>query len=77
MSLIVTATPWQFVLFCIEMCSNDLALAVSRFGTDVSVSEYFGYHWYLLLSNCCNLSVGVALIVSFTANGMCEKNNTT
>ena len=24
---------------------------------------------------CCNLSVGVALIVWFTANGMCAKNN--
>ena len=24
---------------------------------------------------CCNLSVGVALIVWFTTNGMCEKNN--
>jgi len=45
MSLIVTVTPWQFDLFCIEMGTNDLALAVSRFRTDVSVSESFGYHW--------------------------------
>ena len=27
--------------------------------------------------NCCNLSGGVALIVWFTTNGMCGKNNTT
>ena len=25
---------------------------------------------------CCNLSGGVALIVRFTTNGMCVKNNT-
>jgi len=77
MSLIVTVTLWQIDLFCIEMCTNDLAFAVSRFRTDVSVSESFGCHWYLLRSNCCNLSVGVALLVSFTTNGMGAKNNTT
>jgi len=76
MSLIVTVTPWQFDLFCIAKCTNDLALAVSRFRADVSVSESFVYHWYLLHSNCCNLSVCVALIVSFTTNGVCAKNTT-
>jgi len=30
MSLIVAVTQWQFNLFCFEVCSNDLALAVSR-----------------------------------------------
>ena len=39
MSLIVTVTPRQIDLFCTEVCSNDLALAVSRFCTDVSVSD--------------------------------------
>jgi len=39
MSLTVTVAPWQFDLSCIEMCSNDLVLAVSRFRTDVSVSD--------------------------------------
>ena len=31
--------------------------------------------WFVLC-NCCNLSGGVALIVWFTTNGMCVKNNT-
>ena len=32
----------------------------------------------LILSvNCCNLSAGVALVVWFTTNGMCAKNNNT
>ena len=31
---------------------------------------------FLLTSPCCNLSGGVALIVWFTTNGMCVKNNT-
>jgi len=30
----------------------------------------------LFQSYCCNLSSGVALIVWFTTNGMCVKNNT-
>ena len=30
----------------------------------------------LISTNCCNLSVGVALNVWFTTNGMCAKNNT-
>jgi len=41
MPLIVTVTLWHFNLFIAlnEVCSNDLALAVSRFCTDVSVSD--------------------------------------
>ena len=36
----------------------------------------FTHTWVLTLFQCCNLSGGVALIVRFTTNGMCVKNNT-
>jgi len=33
--------------------------------------------WFIVKRRCCcNLSIGVALNVSFTTNGMCMKNNT-
>ena len=37
-----------------------------------------GSVWFVVKRRgcCCNLSVGVALIVWFTTNGMCVKNNT-
>jgi len=34
--------------YCFEVCSNDLALAVSRFCTDVSVSDNLCDHWTLV-----------------------------
>jgi len=38
--VIVTVTPWYYTTFyCFEACSNDLALSVSRFYTDVSFSD--------------------------------------
>jgi len=46
------------------VCSN---LGGINFGLDAIL---FGSNW-----TCCNLSVGVALIVWFTTNGTCVKNN--
>jgi len=39
MSLIVALRLWDFNRCCFKVCSNDLALEVSRFCTDVSASD--------------------------------------
>ena len=51
--LIVTVTPWQFDLFFFEVCSIDLALAVIRFCTDVSVSD----NLLVTIGICCARTV--------------------
>jgi len=61
MSLIAAVTPWQFILFCFEACSTALALADSRFRTDVSVSDnllVIGIYCVRTISeHCCTRSV--------------------
>jgi len=48
--------------------SNSLKDSKQTLGSDCKVLSPY--------SGCCNLSGGVALIVYFTTNGMCAKNNT-